>query len=101
MYPYRRTHWNKIAWGREFTIETESNQGDKVRSDAFMEEIQPEDKPDTRIKRLRTKLRLPAYDWYQKTGNDIYKGACDGDLEAKEEFRFTTSTKHNKPEEED
>jgi hypothetical protein len=101
MRPYIRTHWNKIAWGRDFTIETESDQGQKVRSDVFLDELQPRDRPDGRIKRVTVKLRFQTYDWYQKTGQDMWKGSCDGDITSKEPIRFTTSTKHKNPEEEE
>jgi hypothetical protein len=101
MHAYRRTHWNKIAWGRDFTIETESEQGQRERSDVFLDELQPRDRPDGRIKRVTVKLRFQAYDWYQKTGQDMWKGTCDGDITSKEPIRFTTSTKHKNPEEEE
>jgi hypothetical protein len=101
MHPYKRTHWNKIAWARDFTIETESEPGEKMRSDVFIEGLQPRDRPDGRVKRVTAKLRLQQYDWYQKTGHEVFKGTCDGEFDAKEPIRFTTSTKHKNPEEEE
>jgi hypothetical protein len=101
MRPFRRTHWNKIAWEREFIINDEGPYGRKLKTDISLEEIQPENKPNARIKAVTVKILLTKEDWYQKTGHEIFKGTCDGVFESKEPIRFTTSTKHKNPEEEE
>jgi hypothetical protein len=87
--------------GERIYNETEDPHGEKLRSDVFMEEIQPEDRPDGRIKRITIKLKMEGYDWIEKTGHEIFRGTSFGETEANEEARFITHTKHNKPEEEE
>jgi hypothetical protein len=62
MYPSRRTHWNKIGWGQEFIIEDDNPDGQKLRLDGYLNEIQPPNKADARIKRIAVKLKLKAKD---------------------------------------
>jgi hypothetical protein len=101
MDPFIRTHWNKLAWGKEFTREDDGEYRNKLRSDMFRDEMQPENKPNGRIKRITVRLKMEAEDWYQETGHEIFIGTASGYCTAKEERRFVTSTKHNQPEEEE
>jgi hypothetical protein len=66
MRAYERTHWNKIAWEKDFTIRDEGPYGTKLRTDVILEEIQPKNKPDARIKTITIKLLMNNEDCYQK-----------------------------------
>jgi hypothetical protein len=66
-----------------------------------MDERQPENRPDARIKKATIRLRLESYDRHQKTGNEVFKGTSDGEIEAKKDPRFIAITKDNHSEEEE
>jgi hypothetical protein len=83
MYPYVRINWNAISWGKDF----------------ILDELQPIEKPDSRIKRIEIKLRLEVENWIQKTASERWIGDLGGEKTEKELPGFVRNTKHDPLEE--
>jgi hypothetical protein len=78
-------HWNTISLGKDF----------------ILDELQPIEKPDSRIKRIEIKPRLQAENRIQKTGSERWVSDLGGE-EIEIEFPgFVTNTKHDPPKEEE
>jgi hypothetical protein len=78
-------HGNKISRGKDF----------------ILDESQPIEKPDSRIKKIEIKPRLDAENWRHKTGSESWVGDLGREETEKELPRFVTNTKHNPLQEEE